>query len=153
MILLLYIPLLLVTTTPSTCTQVTSTLELLYENGNQVTSKHQVQKRVSIVYQVESDTVIAENFAKVRSVQKLWSGLKVFSTESSLKNDLFSLLTVGSEYFSKAGSYLKHLVSFTSDSDSVPGTNCNFTGRALNGNTMREDSNALVSMIEKIDDS
>ena len=83
----------------------------------------------------------------------MWSGLKVFSTESSLNNDLFSLLTVGSKYFSKAGSYLKHLVSFTSDSDSVPGTNCNFTGRALNGNTMREDSNALVSMIEKIDDS
>ena len=153
MILLLYISLLLVTTTPSTGTQVTSTLELLYENGNQVTSKHQVQKRVSIVYQVESDTVIAENFAKVKSVQKLWSELKVFSTESSLKNDLFSLLTVGSEYFSKAGSCLKHLVSFASDSDSVPGTNCNFTGRALNGNTMREDSNALVSMIGKIDDT
>ena len=134
MILLLYSSLLLVTTTPSTSTQVTSTLELLYENGNQVTSKHLIQKRVSIVYQVESDAVIAENFVKVRSVQKLWSELKVFSTDSPLKND----------YFSKAGSFLKHLVSFTSDSDSVPGTNCNFTGRALNGNTMGEDSNALL---------
>ena len=153
MILLLYSLLLLVTTTPSTSTQVTSTLELLYENGNQVTSKHLIQRRVSIVYQVDSDTVIAENFAKVRSVQKLWSGLKVFSTDSPLKNDIFSLLTVGSEYFSKAGSFLKHLVSFTSDSDSAPGTNCNFTGRALNGNTMGEDSNALLSMIGKIDDS
>ena len=131
MILLLYFSLLLVTTTPSTSTQVTSTLELLYENGNQVTSKHLIQRRVSIVYQVKLDAVIAENFAKVRSVQKLWSELKVFSTESSLKNDLFSLLTVGSEYFSKTGSYLKHLVSFTSNSDSVPGANCNFTGRAL----------------------
>ena len=100
MLILLYFSLLLVTTTPSTSTQITSTLELLYKNGNQVTSKHLIQKRVSIVYQVESDTVIAENFAKVRSVQKLWSDLKVFSTDSSQKNDLFSLLTVGSEYFS-----------------------------------------------------
>ena len=153
MILLLYSLLLLVTTTPSTSTQVTSTLELLYENGNQVTSKHLIQKRVSIVYQVESDTVIAENFAKVKSVLNIWSELKVFSVDSSLKTDIYSLLTVRSEYFSKAGSYLKHLVSFTSDSDSVPGTNCNFTGRALNGNTMGEDSNALLSMIGKIDDT
>ena len=53
---------------PSTSTQVTSTLELLHENGNYVTSQHLFQKRVSIVYQVESDTVIAENFARVLTI-------------------------------------------------------------------------------------
>ena len=117
MLLLLYIAVLLVTTGPTGSTQVTNTLELLLENELQDTSQHIVQKRVTIIYPVESNTVISENFAKIRSVDKRWTELKIFSTESQLKTDLLNLLSVGNEYFLKAGSYMKHLVSFTSDSN------------------------------------
>ena len=150
MLLLLYIAALLVTTGG---TQVTTTLELLLENGLQVTSQHIVQKRVTIIYPVESESVISENFAKIRSVSKGWTELKLFSTESQLKTDLLNLLSVGNEYYLKAGSYMKHLVSFTSDSDKVPSTSCNFTGKVLTSNNMVEDSSVLVSMIDKIDDT
>ena len=114
--LLAWLLLLLITTTPPADTQVTSSLELLYENGLQVTSQHVVQRRVSIVYQLETDAMVSESFAKVRNVQKLWLDLKIFSTEGPLKTDLQDLLSVGSDYFSKAGGYLKHLHSFASDS-------------------------------------
>ena len=95
MLLLLYIAVLLVTTEPTGSTQVTNTLELLIENGLQVTSQHIVQKRVTIIYPVESDTVISENFAKICSADKRWTELKIFSTESQLKTDLLNLLSVG----------------------------------------------------------
>ena len=128
-------------------------MEFLIENGNQVTAQHVVQKRVTIIYPVESETVISENFAKICSVSKRWTELKLFSTESQLKTDLLNILSVGNEYFTKAGSYLNHLVSITSDSDNLPGTGCNFTGKVLTANNMVEDSSVLVNMIEKIDDS
>ena len=48
---------------------------------------------------------------------------------------------------------MKHLVSFTSDSNKVPRTSCNFTGKVLTSNNMVEDSSALVNMIEKIYDT
>ena len=99
MFLLLYTAILLVTTDPSGSTQVTSTLEFLIENGNQVTAQHVVQKRVTIIYPVESESVISENFAKIRSVSKRWTELKLFSTESQLKTDLQNILSVGNENF------------------------------------------------------
>ena len=153
MFLLLYTAILLVTTDPSGSTQVTSTLEFLIENGNQVTAQHVVQKRVTIIYPVESESVIAENFAKIRSVSKRWTELKLFSTESQLKTDLQNILSVGNEYFSKAGAYLKLFLSYTSDNDKLPGTGCNFTGKVLTASNMVDDSSTLVNMIEKIDDS
>ena len=60
-----HVLLILGTATLPTSTHVTSTLELLLEDGQQVTTTHLLQKRVSIVYQVESEGVIAENFARV----------------------------------------------------------------------------------------
>ena len=152
MTLLAWLLLLLITTTPPAEPQVTSSLELLYENGLQVTSQHVVQRRVSIVYQLETDAMVLESFAKVRNVQKLWLDLKVFSTEGPLKTDLQNLLSVGSDYFSKAGGYLKHLHSFASDSTDTPSTQCSFSGRVLSNTTMTEDSTALSNMIAKIDD-
>ena len=84
-----HVLLILGTTTLPTSTQVTSTLELLLEDGQQVFTTHLLQKRVSIVYPVESTEVTAENFARIRNMQKGWKLLKVFSTESKLKEDLF----------------------------------------------------------------
>ena len=141
-----HVLLILGTTTLPTSTQVTSTLELLLEDGQQVFTTHLLQKRVSIVYPVESTEVTAENFARIRNMQKGWKLLKVFSTESKLKEDLFELLSLGSEYFNKAGSFMKHLLSFTSNSGEKPGTSCIFPGRTLSNNSKNEDSLTLTSM-------
>ena len=48
---------------------------------------------------------------------------------------------------------MKHLLSFTSNSGEKPGTSCIFPGRTLSNNSMNEDSLALTSMYERIDDS
>ena len=56
--------------------QVTSSLELLLEDGQQSTSTSLVNKRVTIVYEIESEVTIGENFAKVKAIQKKLEKLK-----------------------------------------------------------------------------
>ena len=111
--------------------QVTSSLELLLEDGQQSTSTSLVNKRVTIVYEIESEVTVGENFAKIKAISKGWKNLKVFSTEGKLKDDLYELLNVGVEYFAKAGSFMKHLLSFTSNSGKKPGSQCIFPGRSF----------------------
>ena len=133
--------------------QVTSSLELLLEDGQQSTSTSLVNKRVTIVSEIESEVTVGENFAKVKAIQKGWKNLKVFSTEGQLKVELYELLSVGVEYFAKAGSFMKHLLSFTSNSGKQPGSKCIFPGRSLSNTTLNEDSLSLTAMFERIDDT
>ena len=104
------------TVTAPVSLQVTSSLELLLEDGQQLTSTNLVNKRVTVVYEIESETTIGENFARIKTIQKGWKNLKVFSTESQLKVQLYEILSVGTEFFSRSGSNMKHLLSFTSNS-------------------------------------
>ena len=141
------------TVTAPVSLQVTSSLELLLEDGQQITSTNLVNKRVTVVYEIESETTIGENFARIKAIQKGWKNLKVFSTESQLKVQLYEILSVGTEFFSKSGSNMKHLLSFTSNSGKQPGSKCIFPGQSLSNTTLSEDSLSLTAMFERIDDT
>ena len=141
------------TVTAPVSLQVTSSLELLLEDGQQLTSTNLVNKRVTVVYEIESETTIGENFARIKTIQKGWKNLKVFSTEGQLKIELYEILSVGTDYYLKAGSFMKHLLSFTSNSSKQPGSKCIFPGRSLSNNTLNDDSLSLTAMFERIDDT